>query len=256
MWDTSNQCYTHKLVTGRAGGFATIRKPGGLPGLRRADGERARHVRRRPRGDRPVVRAGARRHHQGDPAEPYVVVVVGDGAMTLGTSYEALDNIVHIKPKRLVVVLNDNGWSISENVGWIAHWRNRFELHPAYKRLTEKRARPLKSCRRGRRPGASQEDTRTPSRGYSSRTSCRTAGRPLRRADQRPRLQGARGSPRAREEFRGRTPVVIHALTHRAGATTRPRRPVALPRPGTPSPPRPRARLPRTGGCSRGRSSR
>jgi len=74
---------------------------------------------------------------QGDPEEPYVVVVVGDGALTCGESYEALNNIVHLKPKRLVVIFNDNGWSISENVGWLAHWRNRFMLHPKYGKLTE-----------------------------------------------------------------------------------------------------------------------
>ena len=69
--------------------------------------------------------------------DPYVVVIVGDGALTSGPSYEALNNIVHIKPKRLIVILNDNGWSISENVGWLAHWRNRFELHPAYAKLIQ-----------------------------------------------------------------------------------------------------------------------
>ena len=69
--------------------------------------------------------------------EPYVIVIVGDGALTSGPSYEAMNNIVHVKPKRLIVILNDNGWSISENVGWLAHWRNRFELHPTYQKFVD-----------------------------------------------------------------------------------------------------------------------
>src|SRR5206468_9969566 len=74
---------------------------------------------------------------QKDPEEPFVAAIVGGGALTSGPSYEALNNMVHLKPSRLVVVFNDNGWSISENVGWLAHWRNRFMLHPKYQKLTE-----------------------------------------------------------------------------------------------------------------------
>jgi deoxyxylulose-5-phosphate synthase len=60
-----------------------------------------------------------------------------------------LTNIVHVKPERLIVVLNDNGWSISENVGWMVHWRNRFELHPAYGKLVEKGHRFVKRLPHG-----------------------------------------------------------------------------------------------------------
>ena len=74
VWDTSNQCYTHKLVTGRRDRFPTIRTPGGLsasPSRRRA----ARHARGGPRGDRPVLRASAcRSRSRTRQDEPYVVV--------------------------------------------------------------------------------------------------------------------------------------------------------------------------------------
>lgn len=137
VWDTSNQCYTHKLVTGRAGQFSTIRTPGGLSGFAEPmesahDTLAAGHA-----GTGLSYALGMSLALQADPEEPFVVSVVGDGALTSGPSYEALNNIVHVKPKRLVVIFNDNGWSISENVGWLAHYRNRFMLHPQYQKLTE-----------------------------------------------------------------------------------------------------------------------
>ena len=137
VWDTSNQCYTHKLVTGRRDSFKTIRTPGGLSGFAEPaesphDMLAAGHA-----GTGLSYALGMSLALQDTPGEPYVVAVVGDGALTSGPSYEALNNIVHIKPKRLVVVFNDNGWSISENIGWLVHWRNRLVLNPKYQRLTE-----------------------------------------------------------------------------------------------------------------------
>jgi 1-deoxy-D-xylulose-5-phosphate synthase len=110
VWDTGHQAYVHKLITGRAEGFARLRKSGGLSGypnraesvhdlvenshastgLSYADGlARARDAR-------------AERHH--------VVAVVGDGALTGGLAYEALNNI-GVARRRVIVVLNDNGRS-------------------------------------------------------------------------------------------------------------------------------------------------
>jgi 1-deoxy-D-xylulose-5-phosphate synthase len=137
VWDTSNQCYTHKLVTGRRDQFASIRTPGGLSGFAEPseschDTLAAGHA-----GTGLSYGLGVSMALQGAPEDPYVVVIVGDGALTSGPSYEALNNIVHTKPKRLVVILNDNGWSISENVGWLAHWRNRFEFHPTYQKFVD-----------------------------------------------------------------------------------------------------------------------
>jgi 1-deoxy-D-xylulose-5-phosphate synthase len=138
VWDTSNQCYTHKLVTGRRDRFSTIRTPGGLSGFAEPaesahDTLAAGHA-----GTGLSYALGLSLATQKDADEPYVVAIVGDGALTSGPSYEALNNIVHVKPKRLIVIFNDNGWSISENVGWLVHWRNRFVLHPSYQKLTEK----------------------------------------------------------------------------------------------------------------------
>ncbi len=137
VWDTSNQSYTHKLVTGRRDAFASIRTPGGLSGFAEPSESEHDAICAGHAGTGLGYALGIAVAMQDAPDDPYVVAIVGDGALTWGTSYEALNNIVHIKPKRLVVVVNDNGWSISENIGWLAQWRNRIMLHPTYQRLTE-----------------------------------------------------------------------------------------------------------------------
>lgn len=137
VWDTSNQCYTHKLVTGRRRQFSTIRTPGGLSGFAEPNESPCDTLAAGHAGTGLSYAVGMSLALQDDPEQPYVVAVVGDGALTSGPSYEALNNIVHLKPRRLVVIFNDNGWSISENVGWLAHWRNRVMLNPKYQKLTE-----------------------------------------------------------------------------------------------------------------------
>ncbi len=137
VWDTSNQCYTHKLVTGRRDQFPSIRTPRGLSGFAEPSESAHDTLAAGHAGTGLSYGLGVSMALQGAPQDPYVVVIVGDGALTSGPSYEALNNIVHVKPRRLVVVLNDNGWSISENVGWLAHWRNRFEFHPTYQKFVD-----------------------------------------------------------------------------------------------------------------------
>jgi len=127
VWDTSNQCYTHKLVTGRQDRFDSVRAPGGLSGFAEPmesphDSLVAGHA-----GTGMSYALGMALALQDQPDAPYVVAVVGDGAMTSGMAYEALGNIVQLRAKRLITVFNDNGWSISENVGWLPAWRQRAE---------------------------------------------------------------------------------------------------------------------------------
>jgi len=135
IWDTSNQTYTHKLITGRRDQFPTIRTPGGLSGFAEpAESEHdtlaAGHA-----GTGLSYALGMSVALQNDPAQPFVVAVVGDGALTSGPSYEALNNIGHLDPARFIVVFNDNGWSISANIGWLTRWRNRIFLDPKYQKL-------------------------------------------------------------------------------------------------------------------------
>ena len=136
---------------------------------------------------------------QSAPDDPYVVVIVGDGALTSGPSYEAMNNIVHVKPKRLIVVLNDNGWSISENVGWLAHWRNRFELHPTYQKFVEAGHSFFKRLPKGDKAWELARKLKSSVEGlFLPEPDLGRARLPLRRPRQRPRLPGARGGARAR----------------------------------------------------------
>ena len=239
MWDTSNQCYTHKLVTGRRDQFPTIRTPGGLSGFAEPSESAARHACRRPRGNRPVLRPRhVHRAQQGAPNDPYVVVIVGDGSMTSGPSYEALNNIVHVKPKRLIVILNDNGWSISENVGWLAHWRNRFELHPTYQKFIEAGHSFFKRLPKGdkawelaRKLKSSVEGLFFPNLIWDE-LGFHYVG-PVNGHDYR-ELEEALA--RAREVSKDGTPVVIHALTHKGrGFQQAEQNPSKFHQPGTPT---------------------
>jgi 1-deoxy-D-xylulose-5-phosphate synthase len=239
VWDTSNQCYTHKLVTGRAGGFATIRQPGGLSGFAEPaesdhDTFAAGHA-----GTGLSYGLGLAAALQGAPDDPYVVVVVGDGAMTSGTSYEALNNIVHIKPKRLIVVLNDNGWSISENVGWIAHWRNRFELHPAYKRLTEKGHGLFKKLPKGEEAWGLAKKIKNSVEGlfFPNLVWDELGFHYVGPIDGHDYKELEEALARAKEVSIDGTPVVIHALTHKGrGYDRAEENPLRFHQPGTPSP--------------------
>ena len=239
VWDTSNQCYTHKLVTGRASGFATIRKPGGLSGfaepMERAHATfAAGHA-----GPGLSYGLGLAVAHQGDANDPYVVVVVGDGAMTSGTSYEALNNIVHIKPKRLIVVLNDNGWSISENVGWLAHWRNRFELHPVYKRLTEKGHGLFKKLPKGEEAWGLARKIKNSVEGlfFPNLVWDELGFHYVGPIDGHDFKELEEALARAKDVSKDGTPVVIHALTHKGrGYDKAEENPSRFHQPGTPSP--------------------
>jgi 1-deoxy-D-xylulose-5-phosphate synthase len=145
VWDTTNQCYAHKLVTGRRTEFETIRLDGGLSGFGEPkesphDVLCAGHA-----GTGVSIAMGIAEAEQVRGGDAWTIAVVGDGAMTAGLSYEALNNIGHFKPKRLIVILNDNGMSISENIGFLTQWRQRVKSHPEYqamvtrtKRLAEK----------------------------------------------------------------------------------------------------------------------
>ncbi len=121
IWDVGHQSYTHKLLTGRREGFDELRKFGGMSGFPK-------------RGESPCdafdtghsstsISAGlglvAARNIQG--RDFNVVSVIGDGSMTGGMAYEALNNAAHQKGS-FVIVLNDNNMSISENVGGMSNY--------------------------------------------------------------------------------------------------------------------------------------
>ncbi len=135
VWDTTNQMYSHKLVTGRRDEFKDIRLAGGISGFGEPtesphDTLCAGHAGTGLSIALGIAQATATRN-----LNSWTVAVVGDGALTSGSSFEALNNIVHLNPEKLIVVLNDNGMSISENVGFLTNWRKRVITHPEYQAM-------------------------------------------------------------------------------------------------------------------------
>lgn len=135
VWDTTNQLYTHKLVTGRRDEFLDIRLAGGISGFGEPmesphDVLVAGHA-----GTGLSVAHGIAESVANRGLDAWTVCVVGDGALTSGSSLEALNNLVHRNPERLIVVLNDNGMSISENIGFLTNWRRRLISHPEYQAM-------------------------------------------------------------------------------------------------------------------------
>ena len=141
VWDTTNQLYTHKLVTGRRDEFQNIRLAGGLSGFGEPmesphDTLCAGHA-----GTGLSIALGIAEASTNRGTDSWTVAVVGDGAMTSGSSFEALNNIAHLNPKNFVVVLNDNGMSISENIGFLTNWRKRLITHPEFNAMVDRMKR-------------------------------------------------------------------------------------------------------------------
>lgn len=142
IWDTGHQAYAHKLLTGRLERFHTLRQPGGISGFckRREsphDVWEAGHAGTAISGALGFARARDLRGEQ-----YHVVAVVGDGALTAGMSFEALNHAGHEKA-RIIVVLNDNSMSIAPNVGAISTYLSRLRAEPALARMRDDVTRML-----------------------------------------------------------------------------------------------------------------
>ncbi|KKN22105.1 hypothetical protein LCGC14_0918530 [marine sediment metagenome] len=126
IFDTSHQCYTHKILTGRAAGFGKIRTQGGYSGFFEPSESEHDLTVIGHAGTGPSLALGCATGESLRGGKGYTVGVIGDGSLTSGIAYEGLSNIAAQQPGNLMIILNDNGMSISENVGWIALWRNRW----------------------------------------------------------------------------------------------------------------------------------
>ena len=124
VFDVSHQCYAHKILTGRGARFGTLRQTDGISGFcnrkeSEADAFGSGHAGTALSAALGI--AAARDRLGGD---EHVVAVVGDAAVTNGSTLEALNNIA-AHTRRLIVILNDNEWSIDRNVGAVADCLNR-----------------------------------------------------------------------------------------------------------------------------------
>jgi 1-deoxy-D-xylulose-5-phosphate synthase len=140
LFDVSHQAYVHKLLTGRRERFSTIRTPGGLNGfMLRTESEHdsygAGHA-----GTALSAALGMAVARDKLGGKEHVVALAGDAAFTCGITHEALNNIAS-QTKRLIIVLNDNKWSIDRNVGAVATYFNKIVTTPQYHRLYERAAK-------------------------------------------------------------------------------------------------------------------
>ncbi|HZL53495.1 MAG TPA: 1-deoxy-D-xylulose-5-phosphate synthase [Terracidiphilus sp.] len=134
MFDVSHQAYVHKILTGRRDRFATIRQPGGLNGfMLRTESEHdcfgAGHA-----GTALSAALGMAVARDLAGGTEHVIAVAGDAAFTNGITFEAMNNIAE-QTKRLIVVLNDNEWSIDRNVGAVARYFHRIVTNEHYQHL-------------------------------------------------------------------------------------------------------------------------
>ena len=120
IWDVGHQVYTHKLLTGRYSDFKTLRKEGGISGFSRPNESEHDIVYSGHSSVSISTALGIAAADKVNGKKNYAVAVLGDGALTGGLVYEALNNAGRMKDTRLIIVLNDNGMSISKNVGNLA----------------------------------------------------------------------------------------------------------------------------------------
>lgn len=131
IFDVGHQCYAHKLITGRGGDFDTLRQFGGVSGFTNRDESEYDTVTAGHSGSSVSAALGVAAAEALKGSDAFTVAVVGDGSFTNGMIYEALNNCSG-KKLRLVIVLNDNGMSISENVGALPKYLSRIRTSEGY----------------------------------------------------------------------------------------------------------------------------
>ena len=134
LWDVGHQSYPHKLLTGRAEEFDTLRTFGGIAGYpRRAESEHDPFG--TCHGSTSISAAlglAVARDLKGE--DHHVIAVIGDGALTGGMAFEGLNNAGELG-RRLIVILNDNEWSISPNIGAISRYLTKLTTSRVYRRF-------------------------------------------------------------------------------------------------------------------------
>jgi 1-deoxy-D-xylulose-5-phosphate synthase len=140
LFDVSHQAYIHKILTGRRERFETIRQPGGLNGfMLRTESEHdcygAGHA-----GTALSAALGMAVARDLAGGHENIVAVAGDAAFTNGITFEAMNNIAS-QTKRMIVVLNDNEWSIDRNVGAVARYFHRIVTNERYQHLHDRATR-------------------------------------------------------------------------------------------------------------------
>ena len=144
VWDTGHQAYVHKIVTGRSKDFDRLRQAGGLSGYpSRHESEHDlvenSHASTSLSYALGIAEARLRKRIGG-----HVIAIIGDGALTGGMAYEALNQIAHLQPPNLIIVINDNGRSYAPTVGGLARHLTQLRVDPRYERIKDDISRLLR----------------------------------------------------------------------------------------------------------------
>lgn len=137
VFDVGHQCYAHKLLTGRYEQFSTLRQMGGIAGFPKINESIYDAANTGHSSTSVSIACGLSRALWQDKSPNITVSVIGDGALTGGLAYEALNDCINLKKKQ-IIILNDNSMSISENVGSTAKYLLKLHTSNAYNKLKAK----------------------------------------------------------------------------------------------------------------------
>jgi 1-deoxy-D-xylulose-5-phosphate synthase len=138
IFDTGHQSYVHKLLTGRLGEFHTLRQPGGLSGYpSRAESPHDLVENSHASTSLSYADGMAKAYRLRGEHDRTVVAVIGDGALTGGMAWEALNNIAVARDSRLVIVVNDNGRSYQPTIGGLASHLSSIRISQRYEQVLD-----------------------------------------------------------------------------------------------------------------------
>src|SRR5690606_20075831 len=132
IWDTGHQSYVHKMLTGRADRFDELRQEGGLSGYPSHEESPHDWVENSHASTSLSYADGLARANALQGKDDHVVAVIGDGALTGGMAWEAINNICADNSRRVVIVVNDNGRSYTPTVGGLANRLTQIRTNPRY----------------------------------------------------------------------------------------------------------------------------
>ena len=148
VWDVGHQSYTHKLLTGRRDGFDNLRKHGGMSGFPKRKESQCDAFDTGHSSTSISAALGLAKARDIQKKDNTIVAVIGDGSLTGGMAYEALNNASNLDTN-FIIVLNDNNMSIAENVGGVSKYLNDIRTADKYLNLKEGVYNTLKSMPKG-----------------------------------------------------------------------------------------------------------
>lgn len=136
IWDVGHQCYVHKILSGRMSEFKTLRKYGGLSGFPKVSESEYDHFQTGHSSTSISAALGMARARDLKGEKNEVLAVIGDGALTGGMAFEALNDVGYSKTK-MIIILNDNQMSIGKNVGGMSAYLSKIRMEPGYNKLKQ-----------------------------------------------------------------------------------------------------------------------